>query len=153
MTPQDAIQLLMRYIHILSAVTATGGMAFILICLTPAMRLVDEKFRDSVLQIVHHRFLRVVWLSILGLVVSGTYNWIQLAGTYKAMGPIGNAMIGVKVLLAIVMFTVVGFRSIGWIKKPRTALMVNVHLAAAVILLGAVLRHLRLEHLQSLISR
>ena len=137
----------MRYIHIVSAILAVGGMSFILICLTPAVRLLDDTFRASLDQMVHHRFLRLLWASIAGLTVSGAYNWYMLADQYKAMGPIGNALIGTKVLIAVIMFAVVAARSFGLMTNKRAALMINIHLAAIVILLGSVLRFYRLAHL------
>lgn len=142
-----ALSVLMRYLHIVSAVVAVGGMAFMLLCLSPAAKLLDEKTRESLLDAVHGRFQRVVWACIGGLIVSGLYNWMLLAGAYKAMGPIGNALIGTKVLLAAIIFGVVWARSAGFLSKAsrRRVLMINIHLAAIVILLGAVLRHYRQE--------
>jgi uncharacterized membrane protein len=147
-----ALQVAMRYIHIVSAILAVGGMSFILICLAPSLRLLDDTFRGSLDKLVHHRFLRLVWASIAGLTVSGAYNWYMLAGEYKAMGPMGNALIGTKVLLAVIMFAVVAARSFGLIANQRVALMINIHLAAVVILLGSVLRYYRLQYLHGLAS-
>ena len=140
-----AFPILMRYVHIVSAVIAVGGSAFIAMCLLPATRLVDDSFRASLMQLVQKRFARVVWVCIGGLVISGVYNWVLLSDQYKAMGAKGNALIGTKVLLSIVLFAVVGAQNFGLLKlKPRPYLVLNLHLAAAVILLAAILRHFRL---------
>lgn len=141
----DALSIVMRYLHVVSAVVAVGGMAFLLLCLSPAMRLLEEKSREALLDAVHCRFQRVVWACIAGLIVSGIFNWMMLAGAYKAMGPMGNALIGIKVLLAAIVFGVVWARSAGFLSKAsrRRTLMINIHLAAVVILLGSVLRHHR----------
>jgi len=147
---QPVLQIVMRYIHIVSAILAVGGLGFMLVCLSPAVRLFDDGFNESWMKLVRQRFNRLLWIAIAGLVFSGVYNWALLAGTYKDMGPVGNALIGTKVLLALVMFTVVWLGSVGKL-KPRVCQMVNVHLAAIVILLAVVLRYLRLEHIQSLI--
>ena len=135
----------MRYIHIVSAIIAVGGMAFMLFCVSPAVRLLDDKLRESLVGLMHSRFQRVVWFCIAGLVISGTYTWILFADDYKKMGPMGNALIGTKVLLAIIMFAVVGARSMGMMKNARAALMINIHLGAIVILLGGILRYLHLK--------
>ena len=74
------------------------------------------------------------------------YNWVHLAAEYREIGPSGNALIGTKVLLAAILFAVVWARGAGFIKSDKTAAMINVHLAAIIILLAAVLRHLRLAH-------
>ncbi|MCE9592008.1 MAG: hypothetical protein K8S99_15985 [Planctomycetes bacterium] len=144
MTTLDLINVVMRYIHIVSAVVAVGGMACILICLTPAVRVLDESFRDALLKLVHHRFQRVVWVCIAGLTLSGVWRFIQLQQQH-AYGKLGHALIGTKILLALILFAIVFLRSVNLIqpKKPRTILMINIHLAAIIILLGAILQYLR----------
>lgn len=137
----------MRYLHVVSAIVVVGGMSFILLCLTPATRLLDEQFRQSLLKLVHGRFLRIVWVSIAGLVISGVYNWMMLAGIYKKIGPKANALIGIKVLLAVILFAIVAARSLGLLTNHKRVLMINIHLAAIVILLGSILRYYRLEYL------
>lgn len=139
----------MRYVHIVSAVVAMGGLTFMLLCLSPTTRVLDDGFSDSWMKMIRRRFDRVVWLSIAGLVVSGVYNWVLSAGAYKAMGPVGNILIGTKVLLAMAMFAVVWMGGSGML-KPRAAQMINVHLGAVVVLLAVILRYLRLEYLQGL---
>ena len=140
------LQVVMRYIHIVSAVAAVGGLLFAAICLTPALRVLEEYFKDSQLSIVRSRFDGMLLIAIVGLVVSGAYNWYMLADQYKAMGPKGNALIGTKVLLAIIMFAVVGARRMGMVNE-KAASMIHIHLAAIVILLGSILRYFRLEAL------
>jgi uncharacterized membrane protein len=148
---QAWLAILMRYLHIVSAVLAVGGMAFISLCLQPSVRLLEDNLRASVMKLVLRRFNFVVLAAVGGLVVSGTYNWVVLAPTYKEMGARGNMLIGVKVLLAVAIFAVVFARTFGIIKPTRFWHMFNLHLAAVVILLAAVLRYFRLEYLQSLI--
>ena len=141
----------MRYIHIASAISVVGGLVFLLICLIPAVRLLDDGFSESWMKVIRERFTRLLWIGIVGLIVSGVYNWVLGASTYKAIGPIGNAIIGFKVLLAMIMFTVVWAGSMGLL-KPKVCHMVNIHIAALVILLAVILRHMRLEYLQSLVE-
>ena len=143
------VQIVLRYIHIVSAVLAVGGLAFMSLCLSPAVRLLDDGFSESWMKMIRLRFGRLLWASIGGLVVSGVYNWVLFAETYRAMGGVGGALIGTKVLLALVMFAVVWAGAIG-LMKPKASQMAAVHLAALVILLAAVLRYFRLEHVQSI---
>lgn len=135
----------MRYLHIVSAVLAVGGLAFLLICFSPAIRLLEDSLRQSVYKLAHDRFLRVMWFAIGGLTFSGVYNWYLNFDAYRKLGPIGNALIGTKVLLAIIMFTLVIARSAGLInpKNPRLLPMINIHLAGLVILLASILRVMR----------
>lgn len=143
------LDILMRYVHISSAILAVGGMAYILVCLWPSMRLVDDSFRATILELTERRFSRLLHIAIAGLLISGIYNWVRLAGVYLDMGPIGNALIGTKVLAALVMFVIAWGRALKLIQggRPRMWLMINLHLGAIVILLGAVLRYHRLDYL------
>ncbi|MBI1335337.1 MAG: hypothetical protein GC164_00065 [Phycisphaera sp.] len=143
------LQIVMRYLHIVSAIIAVGGVSFISLALLPGTKMLDEQLRQSTLALITRRFNIVVWWCVGGLVVSGVYNWMLLAQTYKDMGPIGNALIGTKVLLALLLFAVIWAQSvgIGKNKSPKFWLMMKLHLAAIVILLASILRYYRLEHL------
>lgn len=143
------LQVVMRCLHVVSAILAVGGLGFYLFCLTPAVRLLDDGFSESWLRLIRQRFGRLLWACIAGLTVSGLYNWVLSGSTYKEMGAFANALIGIKVLLALVLFAVVWVGSVGLL-KPRVCQMINIHLAAVVILLAVILRYLRIEHLQSL---
>ena len=120
-------------------------LAFLLICLLPSLRLLQDDFRSSLLRIVQYRFERVLWASIAGLTISGIYNWIQLAPKYRLIGPLAQALIGIKVLLAAIIFGVVFARSANLLKPSRFWPSLNLHLAALVILLAAILRWYRLQ--------
>ena len=107
----------------------------------------EDSLRGSILKLAADRFIRIAWIGIAGLVVSGAYNWVLMASTYKAMGPVGNALIGTKVLLALILFLLVWANRVGVVKlSVRAYLMLNIHLAAVVIIVAVVLRTLRLAH-------
>ncbi len=139
----------MRYLHIVAALLTVGGMAFILFCVTPASKLLEEELRQSFLRLVHGRFMKVLWIAIATLIVTGAYSWITLNADYRAIRPWGQMLIGIKTMLAAIMFVIVWLRSIGVIGKTprgvRAVLMANIHLAALVILLASVLRFLRMS--------
>ena len=139
---QHVLDVAMRYLHVVSAIVAVGGLAFAALCLTPAVRVLDDSFRASVMKLVQLRFRRVVWVAIFGLIVTGTYNWVRAAEHYKDLGAKANALIGTKVLLAMVLFAIVAAESVGWLKpkKPTALTTVKLALAAVVILLGSILR-------------
>ena len=138
------VQVLMRYIHIVSAIALVGGTSFVAIAMLPAMRLLEDNLRASVQKLAMDRFIRVIWIGIAGLIFSGAYNWVLLMPSYDAIRPVGHILIGIKALLALVLFLVVWANRIGLIKlSVRAYLMINLHLAAIVILLGAILRTLR----------
>ena len=139
------LDIAMRYLHIVAAILAVGGTAFVLLCLSPALRVVNEQFAGSVMEMVRQRFLRVLWFSIAALTISGGWNWYRLNDAYRVIRPWGQALIGSKVLLAFILFGLIWAQAIGMTRlKPRAALMINVHLAAIIILLGSILRYLRM---------
>jgi uncharacterized membrane protein len=133
----------MRYLHIVSALSAVGGMVFLISCMLPSVVPLEDEARKAVVKRAHDRFLRVLWMAILGLTVSGVYTWMRYETFYKSLGWIGHALIGTKVLVALIMFALVFARSIGLLqpKNPRTLPMINLHLAAVVMLLACVLRY------------
>ncbi len=141
----DVVSLIFRYVHIVSAVLAVGGTSFIALCLSPAMKLADESVRETIMQHVHRRFSVVLWASIAGLLISGIYNWVVLNDAYTEVGPLAQSLIGTKFLVALTLFGLVWARHIGLLKLAlRTHLLIAVHLGAVVILLGSILRALRL---------
>ena len=144
-TTHTVMMVVVRYLHISGAVLAIGGIAFYITCLLPAARQLDDAARESLVKAAHHRFLRVLWLAIGLLVITGTVNWMANFEAYRRMGPMGNALIGTKVLLALIMFALVLARSAGLIqpRNPRLLPMINLHLGAIVIVLASILRVLR----------
>jgi uncharacterized membrane protein len=144
------LAVVMRYLHIVAAVLTVGGMSFILFCVTPASRLLDEGLRESFLKAIHGRFMKVIWAAIATLIITGAYSWMSLNDEYRAIRPWGQALIGTKALLAAIMFVIVWLRSMGIIGQTprgiRRVLMANVHLAGLIILLATILRYLRMSH-------
>ena len=144
---QPIVLIVMRLIHVGSAIVLVGGWVFLAFCLIPATKLLDESFRQSVIDLTCKRFSKFAWLAIVGLLVSGTYNWIVLMESYKAAGKWANILIGIKVLLALMLFVAVWARSAGlWKVKAKVFLTACVHLAVLIILLAGIVRYLRLAH-------
>ncbi|MCC6578840.1 MAG: hypothetical protein IT440_00225 [Phycisphaeraceae bacterium] len=137
---------LMRFLHITGAILAVGGLSFIAACFRPSLKSLPQDQRDALAGAVRGRFLKVQLIAIALLVISGVYGWILSAAAYKAIGPAANAMIGIKVLLALILFAVVWMRSSGILKSDKLAGMINLHLAAVIILLAGILRYLQLYH-------
>ena len=145
------LEVAMRYLHIVSALIAVGGMAFVLFCVSPAAKLLEDNLRQTFLKLMHDRFLKVLWVAIAVLVITGAFQWYSLNDAYRAIRPWGQALIGTKALIATVIFVVVWLRSMGIVgttpKGAKRVLMINIHLAAIVILLGSILRYMRMTEL------
>lgn len=136
----------MRYLHIVSAIVAVGGLTFSILCLKPAAAKLDEAVRDGLLAAVRARFVKVQWVALLVLVATGVFGWVSSNQAYNAAGKLSQPLIGTKVLLAFILIAVVWARGANIIKSDRVAGMINVHLAAIIILLAAVLRTYRMAH-------
>jgi uncharacterized membrane protein len=139
--------IVMRYLHIVSAISVVGGILFVMVCLKPAMRVLDEGLRESMMGVVRGRFHKVVIAGIIGLLISGIFNWMTAVEAYSQFKPASDALIGTKVLLALIMFAVVAARMSNIIKSDKLAQMINIHLAAIVILLAVLLRAGRLGYM------
>jgi uncharacterized membrane protein len=73
------VSLLVRWIHVLAAVTWIGGMLFIALVLVPAARrLEDPALRTRLVHDVGLRFRTIGWVAIGVLVVTGLLNlWMH----------------------------------------------------------------------------
>lgn len=136
----------MRVVHIVCAMVVVVGVAVVPLVIRPALNALEETHREAVLRMVDRRLRMWLWIGVAGLVVSGVYNWIGLAATYEAIGPVGNAMIGIKVLLAFMVFALMAVRQAAMLgpRADRPLLMLIVHLTVVVLAIASVLRHLRL---------
>lgn len=139
------IEVVVRYVHVLSAVILVGGMIFVSVAVKPALKVLGDDQRRDFQDIMHKRFVRVAFGCFAALFITGAYNWMKLASEYKAMGSKGNAVIGIKVLLAVIAFLIVWTRSIGLLKlSGKVCRLINLHLAAIIILLAGLLRYWRI---------
>jgi len=75
------VSLLVRWLHVLAAITWIGGMLFIALVLVPVTRrLEDPGLRSRLVHDVGRRFRTVGWTAIVVLVATGLLNlWIHPA--------------------------------------------------------------------------
>ena len=140
------LDVLMRYVHIMSAVLAVGGAFFLLVLLPGGLRLVDEPRRDEVLLKIRRAYKLTVHPAILGLLVSGVYNTVRLWPTYKLNTARHHSLWGPHLLLGLVAIGISLWLLAGRSLRPnhRTWLKANVGLLFVVILLASTLRTVRL---------
>jgi len=146
------LDILLRFIHIVSAVVAVGGAVFLLVALPAGLRLVDESRRDEVLLKVRRAFKLTVHPAILGLLVSGAYNTVRLWPTYKLNTARMHGLWGPHLILGLVVIAVSIWLLAGKTLRTnhRTWLKVNVGLMMLVILLASALRTVRLSTVNEL---
>jgi len=73
------VSLLVRWLHVLAAITWIGGMLFIALVLVPVTRRLDDPaLRTRLVQDAGRRFRAVGWVALAVLVVTGLLNlWIH----------------------------------------------------------------------------
>lgn len=132
---------IMRYVHIISVILLVGGLMFNFLGQRVARKVLDSDAAQTFINTYRKWILNIQWAAMLGLIVSGLYTWFAVSEKYKQLGKIGNILIGTKILLAMTVFCVIWMRWSKLIQSDKTAMMINIHLAAIIIFLGAVLRY------------
>jgi len=135
---------LVQGMHLTAAVISVGGLAFLLLVLTPSLGNLPPAQRDLSAKQVIDRFRWVLWTAIIVLLVSGLYNvreyyWEVAWG--KSWG-----LLTVKIILALVVFVIalaltLPLKLFNWVRARRQVwLSVAVGLAVTVIFISAYLR-------------
>ena len=130
--------------HLTAAVISVGGLAFLLLVLTPSLGNLPPAQRDLWAKQVMDRFRWVLWTAIIVLLVSGLYSireyyWEVAWG--KSWG-----LLTVKIVLALVVFVIalaltLPLKLFNWVRARRQVwLSVAVGLAVTVIFISAYLR-------------
>lgn len=99
------IQVVLRWLHIIPAITLLGGTIFMALAMHPALgsTLGDDAQREAVRSAIAKRWKMVVHLCVLLLFASGMFNFITFeASQHEPM--YYHVMFGVKFLLALVLF-------------------------------------------------
>ena len=143
-----AVELIMRWIHILSAVTAVGGTIFIMLVLQPAIsKGIPKSDQEAFRTLIMKRWKLIVHSLIVFFLFSGFYNYIVITSGRHEGQSLYHALFGVKFLLALVFFffVIVGTSTMKWSARFRenkavSALMLIA--ALALVLLGGFMKTL-----------
>jgi uncharacterized membrane protein len=149
----QVLDIIMRIVHIGSAVLMGGGIALLVMAVLPALRQVGDEQRRLVLEATRRRFVPLMHGALTLLIISGVYNWWRNTPTYRllkeaeasaAFGTI-HGLLGLKVIAAallIVFLVLFGIRA----RRGEAGrwLVTSLLVIAAVIIMAAVVRALRL---------
>ena len=133
-----------RGIHITAAVISVGGLAFILLVLTPSLRNLLPEQREVWTERVIDRFRWILWTAFIVLLVSGLYN-IREYYWEVAWGK-SWVLLTAKIVLALFSFAIaltltLRLKLLDWMRAHRQVwLSIAVGLAVAVIFISAYLR-------------
>ncbi|HEX7126697.1 MAG TPA: hypothetical protein VF406_13150 [Thermodesulfobacteriota bacterium] len=136
-----------QWLHLGAAVAAVGGVLYLRVVLLGSLGAVPAEQRAAVLKAAGRRFHPVLWASIAVLLVTGLQN-VVLAAAEHAADPLYWRLLSLKVVLALVLFALALGLSLplpalaGLQRRRPQILVVNLLLAAAILLLSAILRRL-----------
>ena len=129
---------IMRWLHYSSLATLVGGILYGRLVMLPASATLAPDEREALADRAAVAFRPYVLAAICGLVVSGVYNIL----THPGHRPIYQMLLGIKLLLALHVFTVALL-----IARPshprRTRMMTGVAISGlAIIAIAAYLQHI-----------
>jgi uncharacterized membrane protein len=146
----DWLGLVLRWLHILAAITAVGGTIFMRLALLPAASTLDAAQRQALFASLRPRWSKMIMGAIGFLLISGLWNFILINQSFKQadvkIPALYQPLFGVKFLLALGIFgiaSVLAGRSAATEKFRQNAkywMSVNLILATLVVCISGVLR-------------
>lgn len=143
----ELLPLIMRWLHILAAITAVGGVIFMRLVLHPtvASNLTDEEHMRLRAPLMK-RWKMFVHTCIALFLISGLYNFIVMEMPLHKGQSLYHMLFGIKFLLAFVVFflavalTAGGTTFAGIKAKGPTFLLLLILLAVVIVLISGYLR-------------
>jgi uncharacterized membrane protein len=144
----DWLAIVLRWMHILAAITAVGGTVFMRMALLPSVSVLPDDARKALHEQVRSRWVKFVMGAILFLLVSGLYNFMRRlnAGLPADFKGLYHGLFGVKFLLALAIFFLASAltgRAAALARFRQNAkfwLSVNLTMAVIVVCISGVLR-------------
>lgn len=142
METEQIVTVLLRWIHVGTAIVLLGGSVFMRFMLMPAAEQLPDDQHQALRQRVMGRWKKVVMGGIALLLVSGFYNYL----TSSKAGGLYHGLMGTKILLAFAVFFLASAltgRSVGLEPIRRNSkrwLGVLILLASFVVAIGGVLK-------------
>ncbi len=137
---------LMRWLHVGSAALVVGGLALIVLSAGPVRCLIDNNEAAAVIRRIELRYRWVLAAAVLGLIISGVFQWVIFGQAYQGLGAKALGLLSVKILFATALFALLWAFQVESMVHPkaRTWRLVNLSLAVLVVMLAGVLRYMRL---------
>lgn len=123
---------LMRWLHLTSVVTLAGGILYARFVIAPSENFLPPDARVKLDEAAARHFRPVVYASMVGLVISGLFNYMIKPGH----SPLFHALFGIKILLALHVFSVAILISQPG-NKRRNRQMVGAAISSLIIILIA----------------
>jgi uncharacterized membrane protein len=137
----EALNVLMRWLHITSVVVLIGGVLYARLVVAPAVASLSAAEQEALGDAMAARFRSLLYLAVLFLLASGTYNLFLNLGR----GAVYQSLLGIKMLLALHVFGV-GFLIVKTKNPRRTRQLTGIMISGVIIIvISAVLRQLHLQ--------
>jgi uncharacterized membrane protein len=146
---------ILRWLHIIPAAIAIGGLIFLRFVVPAATRSLPEEQGREVFLRARRIFKIMLHASILLLIITGVVNSIRYYEIYKAIKPLGFALWHTHMFLAVIVF-VISFWSLAGKAPPashRMAGMVNVILLLVLVAVSSTLSYVRQKHAQDKVTQ
>jgi len=146
----EYLNLVLRWLHILSAITLVGGVLYVRFAVVPMLESLAEEQRESVGAALRRNWAMFLMISIFLLLATGITNMvlIPLQYDFPDEGPSYGMLVGIKFLLALPVFYIVSLlngrsdNAAKFRQKSRLWLNIAVALCVAIVCLGGYLRYL-----------
>jgi len=139
------LPILSRWIHVITACIAIGGVFFMRIVVPIGLSSLDPESQKQTFLRLRSVFKKVIHTAILLFLLSGTYNAILIWPQYNAIKGLGHALFGMHVLLALIVFGIALAALAG--KEPPKAhkamMMTNLVLLMLVVAFASTLKWAR----------
>jgi uncharacterized membrane protein len=136
---------ILRWLHIIPAAIAIGGLVFFRFVLPSAIRPLPQEQGREVFLRARRIFKIMVHASILFLIISGVINSIRFYPQYVQHRPLAIALWHTHMFLAVIVF-VISFWSLAGKEPPesyRAAGMVSVILLLFLVAISSTLQYVR----------
>jgi len=141
-----SVFLIMRWLHIGSAALIVGGLTLLILSVAPVQALTRNEALDLSIKRVEARYRWALMASVLGLVISGVYQWVIFGQLYQAHTVL-LVLLSFKVLIATAMFAMLWAFQVDSMVGPdaKAWRWVNLILAVSVLPLAGLVRYIRLD--------
>ena len=99
----EVIDIISRIVHVGTAITLVGGSVFTAFVLMPSAKELSDQSHKQLAASIKSRWKRFVHPGIVLFLISGLYNYYRAIPEHKGDG-LYHAMMGTKILLALVVF-------------------------------------------------
>ena len=137
----DALNVIMRWLHISSVVVLVGGVLYARLVIAPALASLPPQDQERLGDAMAARYRSLLYLAMLFLLGTGIYNFVMNLGH----GPLYQALLGIKLLLVLHVFAV-GILIVKPNNPKRARQMTGLLISGLIIIaISAVLRQLHLN--------